>query len=128
MNTKQKLHQLRLNEWSARFADQKASSLTVRQWCEQNQISIHTYNYWKHALKEELVNQMLPDIVPVALPVPSPSTLSTETETSCPVQPVRANRANCATAKLTINDISIEIDSTVSETFLRTLIKAVRYA
>jgi hypothetical protein len=46
-----------------------AGGLTVRQWCDQNQVSIHTYNYWKHVLKEELVNQMLPNIVPVTLPV-----------------------------------------------------------
>lgn len=68
MNTKQKLHQLRLNEWSSRFSDQKASGLTVKQWCDQNNLSIHTYNYWKHLLKEELASQVLPDIVPVSLP------------------------------------------------------------
>lgn len=56
MNNKQKLHQLHLNEWAARFADQKSSGLTVRQWCEQNNYTIHTYNYWKHRLKDELAN------------------------------------------------------------------------
>lgn len=40
MNTKQKLHQLHLNEWASRFADQKASGLTVRQWCDQSHYSI----------------------------------------------------------------------------------------
>lgn len=54
MNTRQKLHQLRMNEWATRFSDQKASGLTVKEWCGQNDLSIHTYNYWKHALKEEL--------------------------------------------------------------------------
>ena len=53
MNAKQKLHQVHLQEWTVRFADQKASGLTVRQWCEQNNLSFHTYNYWKHLLKEE---------------------------------------------------------------------------
>lgn len=33
MNTKQKLHQLRMNEWTTRFSDQKASGLTVKEWC-----------------------------------------------------------------------------------------------
>lgn len=54
MNTKQKLHQLHMNEWTTHFSDQKASELTVKEWCNQNNLSIHTYNYWKHALKEEL--------------------------------------------------------------------------
>ena len=34
MNARQKLHQIHLQEWTVRFADQKASGLTVRQWCE----------------------------------------------------------------------------------------------
>ena len=67
MNAKQKLHQVHLQEWAIRFADQKASGLTVRQWCEQNNLSFHTYNYWKHLLKEEVVDQVLPDIVPLSL-------------------------------------------------------------
>ena len=62
MNAKQKLHQVHLQEWTVRFADQKASGLTVQQWCEQNNLSFHTYNYWKHFLKEEVVEQVLPDI------------------------------------------------------------------
>ena len=65
MNAKQKLHQVRLQEWAGRFAEQKTSGLTVRQWCEVNHFSFHTYNYWKHLLKEEVVDQVLPDIVPI---------------------------------------------------------------
>jgi hypothetical protein len=128
MSAKQKLHQIRLNEWTSRFADQKASGLSVRQWCEQNQVSIHTYNYWKHALKEELVDQMLPDIVPVALPVPVSANLPSPAESPCLVHSDRSICSNCTTVKLTINGLSIEMDSAVPEAFLHALIKAVRYA
>ena len=38
MNTRQKLHQLRMNEWATRFSDQKASGLTVKEWCDQNDL------------------------------------------------------------------------------------------
>lgn len=120
MNTKQKLHQLRLNEWSSRFSDQKASGLTVKQWCDQNNLSIHTYNYWKHLLKEELASPVLPDIVPVSLP-----------DTTNELPPMVSNyssltnRAIRSTEKLTINNISIEVDSAISAAFLTTLIKAV---
>ena len=79
MNAKQKLHQIHLQEWPVRFADQKASGLTVRQWCEQNNLSFHTYNYWKHLLKEEVVEQVLPDIVPLTVPALSDSDSSLET-------------------------------------------------
>ena len=79
MNAKQKLHQIHLQEWTVRFDDQKASGLTVRQWCEQNNLSFHTYNYWKHLLKEEVVEQVLPDIVPLTVPALSDSDSSLET-------------------------------------------------
>lgn len=92
MNAKQKLHQVHLQEWTVRFADQKASGLTVRQWCEQNNLSFHTYNYWKHLLKEEVVDQALPDIVPLSLPALSDSDSSLET-TVPEIRSIRSNRA-----------------------------------
>lgn len=82
MNTRQKLHQLRMNEWATRFSDQKASGLTVKEWCDQNDLSIHTYNYWKHALKEELASQVLPDIVPIMIPESSASLAPIESNDS----------------------------------------------
>lgn len=130
MNAKQKLHQIHLQEWTVRFADQKASCLTVRQWCEQNNLSFHTYNYWKHLLKEEVVEQALPDIVPLSLPVLSDSSSSLET-TVPDVRSIRANRSirsNNSNVQMQINSISIEIDSSVSEEFLYKLIRAVCHA
>ena len=65
MNAKTKTHQLHLNEWITRFSEQKASGLTVKQWCEQKHLSVHAYNYWKHLVKEYLSRRVLPDIVPL---------------------------------------------------------------
>lgn len=130
MNAKQKLHQVHLQEWAIRFADQKASGLTVRQWCEQNKLSFHTYNYWKHLLKEEVVEQALPDIVPLSLPVLSDSVSSLET-TVPDIRSIRANRSirsNNSNVKMLINGVSIEIDTAISEEFLGKLIKAVCHA
>lgn len=58
---------MHLYEWTSRFSSHNASDLTVRQWCEKN-YSVHSYNYWKYILKEELAGQMLPDIVPLTAP------------------------------------------------------------
>ena len=124
MNAKQKLHQIHLQEWTVRFAEQKASGLTVRQWCEQNHLSFHTYNYWKHLLKEEVVDQALPDIVPVSVPALSESVHSLEI-TKPEIRSIRSNSSN---VKMQVNGISIEIDASVSEEFLSKLIKAVWYA
>lgn len=118
MFTNSKIHQIRLNEWAARLADQKSSGLSVPQWCEKNGVTTHKYFYWKRLLKSQVVDQVLPDIVPVQLPsVSVPQTqIPSTTYTSC------------ASARVFINGISIELDSSASEEFIRTLIKAVRYA
>lgn len=130
MNAKQKLHQVHLQEWVIRFADQKASGLTVRQWCEQNKLSFHTYNYWKHLLKEEVVDQSLPDIVPLSLPVFSGSDSSSGTTAPAfpSIRAIRSIRSNNSNVKMLINGVSIEIDTAISEEFLGKLIKAVCHA
>ena len=141
MNAKQKLHQAKLSEWAARFSDQKASGLTVRQWCEKNEISIHKYNYWKHRLREEVVDGMLPDIVPLSFPASLPSF---EPDMSHHAEPEklpadRTNRANRtiratretytnANVRLCVDGVSLEFEPSISEDFLRTLIRAVHYA
>ena len=74
---------------AGRFAEQKASGLTVRQWCEVNHFSFHTYNYWKHLLKEKVVDQLLPDIVPISVSaVP-------KYQSSLKVTEVSSIRSNC---------------------------------
>lgn len=131
MNAKQKLHQVHLQEWTVRFADQKASGLTVRQWCEQNHLSFHTYNYWKHLLKEEVVDQTLPDIVPITLPVLSDSDSSLETSKT-EIRSIRSNRTirvnDASNVRILINGVSIEINADVSADFLSKLIRVVCHA
>ena len=63
MNAKQKIHQAKLNHWIFLVQQQAASGLTIRQWCEQNNCSFHSFNYWKHILKEEYTDSVLPDKV-----------------------------------------------------------------
>ena len=132
MRTNDKIYQLNLTEWAARFVEQKAIGLAVKQWCEQNNYTIHTYNYWKHCLKEEVASQALPDIVPLAVPDPIPSSQFNNTHHSIqPGNSLTINDTNCsnrAMASLKSGDISIEFDSNISEDFPRTIIKAVRYA
>ena len=130
MSTKSMLHQATLNEWASRFADQKSSGLSVAEWCEQNNLSRYKFFYWKRQLKEEAIEQVLPEIVPLTIPsvqtneapsVPT-ATVGSETCASC------ATFAPNPTARIMINGVSIEIDSSASEAFIRSLIKAVRHA
>ena len=100
----------------------------IKQWCEQNNYTIHTYNYWKHCLKEEVASQALPDIVPLAVPDPIPTSQLDNTHHSIqPVSSLTINDPNCsnrAMISLKSGDISIEFDSNISEEFLRTIVTA----
>ena len=130
MSTRSMLHQANLNELSKRLADQKSSGLSVMEWCKLNNLSKYQYFYWKRQLNEEAFEQVLPEIVPLAMPsVPATSQIIPTTS-----KVARENCANCATfapnptARIMINGVSIEIDSSASEAFIRSLIKAVRHA
>lgn len=146
MSTKSFLHQARLNEWAVRITDQKSSGLTVTEWCQKNNLSKYKFFYWQHLLKDEAVSQMLPEIVPLAMPSiidssqPEQLPSSELTRTSCTTRetqsanPTLTNRANCTNlkhdscARISVNGVTIELDSSAPEYFMRSLIKAVRYA
>ena len=134
MNAQQKIHQAKLTQWIGRFKEQADSGLTVRQWCEKNNHSFHTYNYWKHILKEEYAAAALPDIVPVfpsdlAFPTPVPSN-----EISGVTQPISCNspdlRDSChvGTIRITIGDIEISLSPSASDEMICRIIQAVRHA
>lgn len=130
MSTKSLLHQAKLNDWASRFADQKASGLSVTDWCKQNNLTEYKYYYWKKLLKEEAIEQALPDIVPLAMP----SVPKNKTQVSELASETSASRASCTSfasntcARLYINGICIELDSSAPEAFIINLIKAVRHA
>lgn len=130
MTAKQKIHQARLQEWAENLADQKAQGLTNKEWCEQHNVSIHIYNYWKKLLKENYVDQVIPEIVPVTL---SDSTISSSLSTSTFISTQsltksNTNRTNRTTFQFCVNGFNFEFESEVSPEFLCTLLKAVKYA
>ena len=130
MSTKSILHQAKLNEWASLFADQKSSGLSVAEWCKQNNLSQYKFFYWKRQLKEEAIEQVLPEIVPLTMPSVQPNeplaiptaTVDSETCASCAIFTSKL----CA--RLYINGICIELDSSANETFIKNIIKAVRHA
>ena len=133
MSTKSFLHQARLKEWINKFADRKASGLSVTDWCLQNNISKYRFFYWKRLLKEEAVTQMLPEIVPLTMSAPVPAVPSEPAPIST-TDTASATRTSCTTftpnscARVYINGMTIELDSSASESFIHAIIKAVRYA
>lgn len=129
MNAKQKLHQIKLAHWTAQFQEQASSGLTVKAWCLEHNISIHTYNYWKHQLKMECLDALLPtehDIVPLT------ATLSTPSTTQClPLSGQSLDSRelhNYNSISITSGDIQVTIGSSISDEKLLQILWAVRHA
>ena len=133
MNAKQKIHQAKLTQWIGRCKEQADSGLTVRQWCEKNNHSFHTYNYWKHILKEEYAATALPDIVPVfpsnpPLLTPVSSGLSKMTQTiSCESSDLR-DSCHASTIRIAVGDTEISLSPSASDEMICRIIQAVRHA
>ena len=115
MNTTKKLQQAKLDQWAVLCKEQSESGLTVRQWCEQNGYTIHTYNYWKHRLKESYVDSVLPDIVPITPQAPAP------------LHELRDSRIN-STISVSLCGVSISLDPSASDEMLCRIITALRHA
>ena len=122
MNAKQKLHPAKLSDWSEIFKAQASSGLTAKKWCCQNSVSIHAYNYWKHQLKENVVDAMLPDIVPVNTALLDSYPVSSESRDS------HNSRDQSAVLTISYNDIHIRIGASISDEQILRMIQAVRYA
>ena len=134
MNNKQKLHQIKLTQWATRFQEQAASGLTVKAWCAENNVTIHTYNYWKHKLKLEYVDSLLPtehDIVALTPELLQTASLSQTRPNNTPVFcQLRESHDlhNHNTLTITYGDIRITVGPSISEEKLLLLLKAVRHA
>lgn len=130
MNTKQKLHKIKLQQWASRFQEQASSGLTVKAWCTENNISIHTYNYWKHLLKQEYVDSTLSDehdIVPITIPATALSAPTNLTTLSSSRQS-RDSREIYNTISISTGDVLIQVTPNVSDEYLFRILKAVRHA
>ncbi len=126
------IRKAKLNEWLSRFTDQKASGLSVSAWCRQNDISKDKFFYWKRRLKDEIIAQSLPEIVPLAMPSTpqnsQPQILTASIPTGGENCTTRATFPTSTCVRVFINGITLEFDSNASEVFIHTLIKAVHHA
>lgn len=132
MKSGQKIQQARLSKWAVLFQEQASSGLTIKDWCSQNDVSIHAFYYWKRIAKETYVNSLIPDIVP--LPIANAPFLP-DASPSAPAEHELYNlRESCETptpvsdsVRVSVGDIHIEIGSNASDEMISRIIKAVRY-
>ncbi len=136
MSTRSIINRAKLEAWASRFAEQKASRLTVADWCLQNNISKHSYFYWKRRLKDEAVSQALPEIVPLAVPPVPLSVNNSQVLTPVKDQSRKSctSCASCTTSetdscvRIHMHDITLELGPSASEELICRIIKAVRRA
>lgn len=126
MKATQKLHQSNLSLWVSRFKEQKESGLSIKSWCLENNISIYAFNYWKYLAKEEYVDSILPDIVPIGssdsfLPV-ADSNVSLQSPYS-----ESPDSRNSYSVRISFDNTYIEIGPETSDYMFFSIIKAVRH-
>ena len=133
-NTNSTNHSKQLRTWAKIINDckvAKASGTTVKDWLKANNISHDTYYYWYAEVKKAYVNDSLPEIVSVDNElVSSSASISSTTSNFSNVSSTRTRISSYAlpSIRLSINDVSIEINELTNPELLANVIKAVRYA
>lgn len=88
----QEIRQAKITKRTALLNDHASSGLRVADWCQENNISIHAYYYWKRIIKQEYVKSILPDIVPIGFASSEPIQIRCHTRL-----PRHSTRTTCAT-------------------------------
>ncbi|SEP94720.1 IS66 family insertion sequence element accessory protein TnpA [Butyrivibrio sp. TB] len=127
MNAKQKIYQATMTKWAALIKDQKDSGLTIRQWCDQKNVSFHAYNYWKHILKKSVVDSVMPDIVLISQPLVQSSNCEMILPESGESHNSRILPDTTTPVSISLGDVHIEIGASASDDVIANIIKAVRH-
>ena len=127
MSTRSLLTQVKMKEWTSVLAAQRSSGLSVTKWCRLNNYSKDKFFYWKRKLKDEAVTEMLPEIVPLNIPL-APSFPTSELPVSTnPTQDCKSCTTFTQTpcARIIANGITIEFDASASDSLIHAIISEV---
>ena len=127
MKATQQIHQTKLSQWTTHFREQADSGLTVREWCQQNSLSIHAFYYWKRLAKEQYVNSLMPEIVPLKITDPQPLSVPEDLTNSDKLHNSSSQKQSNEVT-VSVGDIRISIGSLASDEMISGIIKAVRHA
>lgn len=96
--------------------DCKERGITIGQWCEENHLSEKSYWYYHKKLGDRLCEAVL--LSENAITVPEQKTEFAE------IVPNAAAADNRTIATLIIKDMRIELDESISDSFLQRILKA----
>ena len=123
MSTRSEVRKIRLAEWEKIFKDRVESGLNITKYCEAHNLSRDSYYYWQNLARTEALSQMkAPALVELKPPVDNKSSI---------VNPVVKNTQAdtfSAEAILTVNDVNISINSSVSKELLAMVLEVLSNA
>ena len=123
MSTRSEVRKIRLAEWEKIFKDRAESGLNITKYCEAHNLSRDSYYYWQNLARTEALSQMkAPALVELKPPVDNKSSI---------VNPVVKNTQAdtfSAEAILTVNDVNISINSSVSKELLAMVLEVLSNA
>lgn len=115
-------HDCNLSLWANRIKECRASGLTAKRWCEQNNIGIKSYYYWMRKIKREAFEAFSADRKENATSIVE-STAPVFSKINLP-----SNNKTISTASVTIqlNGITIDVQDDASEKVIRNTLLAIR--
>ena len=109
--------QERLEKWNEAICAQKASGLTIKDWCEQNGISPNTYYYYLRRIRDTMLESSGPRLVEMELPAADP-----------PAGKSAAQGGFLPRITITLRDCVIGIGESASPELISSVLEAVRHA
>ena len=96
--------------WQSRIEDCKSSSMSAKQWCQENDVAYSTYSYWAKKFKAETVSEQ-----PVFAQLPSEQDI------------INATQKTQAPISMLLGTVRIEIASHCPQNLLQSLIEVLKH-
>lgn len=129
-NVQELKHQLSMQQWSAIIEDRISSGLKVDEYCEKNGLSRNSYFYWLRKIREEMAVPSSANGTEV-LPITTKQGALVElvpNRSYTPVPRIELQPEAAESIALTINGISICLNTDISEEMLTKVMRAARNA
>lgn len=131
MQANQLKHAARLEDWKQRIMACRASGLTVRQWCAQNNFSASTYYRWEREVFRGLKSSENNADEPCTALAPVSRSALVElpiTPAAAPVKETISMQTFCPVAIVRVGNLELSVTNAVSKKLMRQLKEWLLYA
>lgn len=131
MQANQLKHAARLEDWKQRIMACRASGLTVRQWCAQNNLNASTYYRWEREVFRGLKSSENNADEPCTALAPVSGSALVElpiTPAAAPVKETISMQTFCPVAIVRVGNLELSVTNAVSKKLMRQLKEWLLYA